>query len=428
LLLGRVSRLMPRVKPTGRPIEPDETSCGAFASDAVDEPQPSAARPYADSDCEISPESLRPTVSVIPPPPDAQRAEAGSGPASVRHASKLTRALAVTLACGALAGGTTPTARALVSDVFGHLSTLRTKLARTAAAASVTPSSWIPSAVAARADAKLVRSGRTPVSPGVLAIPSSFASADGAYDLVVHFHGNTELVIDNVGAAGVNAAVLVINLGINSGVYEDRYASPDELRELLSRTQRAMEKRGLANARLRRLALSSWSAGYGAILRSIENPALGAQVDSVVLLDGMHARMLPEGEPNSGNIDALRIEPFVRFARAAVAGSKLMVITHSDVKPPDYAGVRETTDALLHAVGVQRKPGGTAPEMPLLSSTHGVPKSKIIPLEPRSEVQARGLVVRGYSGELPEHHMAHLIRMATVGLPELARRFGAPTD
>ena len=64
--------------------------------------------------------------------------------------------------------------------------------------------------------------------------------------------------------------------------------------------------------------------------------------------------------------------------------------------------------------------------MPALSSTHGVPKSKIVALTPRSAVKAGGLVVRGYGGETPEHHMAHLIRMATIGLPELARRFEEP--
>ena len=284
----------------------------------------------------------------------------------------------------------------------------------------------IGTTVAPRADAKLARGGRTPVSPGVLAIPASFSSSDGAYDLAIHFHGNTELVIDNFGAAGVNAAVLVINLGINSGVYEDRYANPDELKDLLSRTQRAMERRGLENAHLRRLALTSWSAGYGAILRSIENPTLFEMVDSIVLLDGLHARVLGDGDSKlDSKLDTMRIEPFVKFARGAVAGNKLFVITHSEVQPPDYAGVRETTDALLAAVGVTRQPGGTSPEMPALTATHGVPKSKIIPLEPRTEADAGGLHVRGFAGVTAEHHMAHLIRMATVGLPELSRRYPA---
>src|SRR4051812_29454183 len=97
----------------------------------------------------------------------------------------------------------------------------------------------------------------------------------------------THLVEDSFGVAGVNAAVVIVNLGIGSGVYEDRFSSPDELHELLARAQRTLERRGLAHAHLRRLGLSSWSAGYGAVLRIIENPALAEQVDSIVLLDGM---------------------------------------------------------------------------------------------------------------------------------------------
>jgi hypothetical protein len=344
-----------------------------------------------------------------------------------RNAVRLALSLTVMLAFGALASNRIPFARAFAVDAFERVAMLPARMWQKApwSSSSLSPSAAKPAdAPLARADAKLVRAGFSPIATGVLGLPPSFTSADGAYDLLIHFHGNTELTMDNVGVAGVNAAVLIVNLGIGSGIYEERFASPDELRELLTRTEAALEHRGLAHPHLRRLALSSWSAGYGAILRIIENPALFDRVDAIVLLDGLHARALPESEPKAGQIDLQRVEPFVRFARAAVAGQKLFVITHSDVKPPDYAGCRETTDALLASVGVERTPGGEVPVMPALSSGHGVPKSKMIALEPRSIAHAGGLYVRGYTGETPEHHMAHLIQMATVGLPELARRLG----
>ena len=125
----------------------------------------------------------------------------------------------------------------------------------------------------------------------------------------------------------------------------------------------------------------------------------------------------------------------MKFARQAVDGKKMMLITHSDVKPPDYPGCKETTDGMLESLGIPRTAGGTAPVMPPLAvtkneagkpSTHGVPQSKIIELEPRSEVHKGGLTVRGYNGETPEHHMAHLIRMATLALPDLVARWGTP--
>ena len=270
------------------------------------------------------------------------------------------------------------------------------------------------------ADARMDRRGRSPISGSILTIPPSFASVDGAFDLVIHFHGNTDLVEDSFGVAGINAAVLIVNLGNGSGVYEDRFSGPDQLRAMLTRTRDELGKRGLTTPHLRRLALTAWSAGYGAVIRILENPALADEVDTVVLLDGIHAGH--EGDPTA--IDMARLAPFVRFAEKARDGQRLMLITHSDIEPTTYPGTRRTTDALLQALGVTRVDGGDAPAMPALSSNHGVPKSKLVALVPKSHADAGNFHVRGFAGELPESHMAHLIQMATVALPELSRRWG----
>src|SRR5262249_17727964 len=156
----------------------------------------------------------------------------------------------------------------------------------------------------------------------------------------------------------------------------------------------------------------------GAVVRIIENPALASQVDAVLLLDGIHASFLPDG-----SIDMLRLTPYERFARQAIAGEKLMVITHSEIKPPDYPGPPATTDGLLRLGGIERTKGGEEPAFPALSSSHGVPKSKIVPLKPISEAHAGSFHVHGYSGETAEDHIAHLVHMATTALPYLVGRW-----
>lgn len=276
---------------------------------------------------------------------------------------------------------------------------------------------------AARADQALSRDHRSLISGGLLIIPPAFRSPDGVYDLVIHFHGNTELVEESYRVAGLDAVVLTLNLGVGSGVYEDRFANPMVLPEVLGRVQAAMEKRGLAEARLGRLALSAWSAGYGAVLKVLEQPALAAGVDAVILLDGLHIGY----QPGSTELALEKLTPFVRFAEEAVAGRKLFSITHSNIRPmTTYAGAGETTDALLRAVGVAREPGGEAPSMPSLSSIEGViAKKKLLSLTPESRASRGGLFVRGYEGELPEHHMAHLIQMSTTALPDLVRWWSA---
>jgi hypothetical protein len=282
---------------------------------------------------------------------------------------------------------------------------------------AVTPSLVTPP----RADAALVRERRSPIAGGLLMIPPAFQSLDGAYDLVIHFHGNTDLVEEGFVTSGIGAVLVTMNLGNGSGVYEERYANALVLPDVLERVQATMEKRGLAHARLRRLALTAWSAGYGAVLEVLSRPALADKVDAVILLDGIHVGY--RAGTSEPQLD--RLAPFERFAREAMDGKRLFTITHSDITPlGHYAGTRVTTDALLRSLGLDRQRGGDAPAMPVLHSIDGViARKKIVPLVPETFVEKGELRVRGYAGDQPEDHIAHLIHMASAALPDLAARW-----
>ena len=286
---------------------------------------------------------------------------------------------------------------------------------------TVTPA---PNVGVARADAALVRKGRSPLAGGLLTLPPAFASADGSYDLVIHFHGNTDLVEESYGRIPLNAVVVIMNLGNGSGPYEDRFANPLALPEVLGRVQTTLEKRGLRTPSLHRLALTAWSAGYGAVLRVLEQPALAEKVDAVVLLDGIHCGY----KPKSTALQLDRIAPFERFARAAIDHGKLFSITHSEITPiGNYAGTRETTDALLQLVGVTRTPGGVeAPPVALASLDGVIARKSIRPLLPRSDTRAGGLHIVGYVGDQPEHHSMHLIEMSVTALPDLIQHWATP--
>src|SRR5262249_7088929 len=117
--------------------------------------------------------------------------------------------------------------------------------------------------------------------------------------------------------------------------------------------------------------------------------------------------------------------PYERFAKMAISNDKLFVITHSEIKPPDYPGTHATTDALLQLVGVERTQGGEEPAFPPLSSTHGVPKSKIVPLRPLTEAHAGSFHVHEFAGETADDHVAHLVHMASTALPYHVKRWAA---
>lgn len=333
------------------------------------------------------------------------------------------KVVGVTIAFGLIMG-------ALVVLFPRLVSIAKVRILRVAAVAPVASEEPAPTVAPAaavavdRADAALARSGRSPVAGGLLMLPPAFSSADGRYDLVIHFHGNTDLVEESYARLPLNAVVVMMNLGRNSGPYEDRFANPLALPEILGRVQATMEKRGLRNPSLRRFALSAWSAGYGAVLRTLEHTALADQVNAVVLLDGIHCGY----QPGTKTLILERLAPFERFARAAMEGKKLFSITHSEISPVgNYAGTKETTDALLQRVGVARTPGGETPPQLALAAIDGVIARKSIrPLVPRSEATSGELHVRGYVGDQPETHSMHLIEMSVTALPDLVRYWAAP--
>lgn len=322
---------------------------------------------------------------------------------------------------------------------FGALVALTVKVTKRWAAAAPLPAAPVetqapvaaPPPPAVRADAALQREHRSPLAGGLLTLPPSFASEDGSYDLVLHLHGNTDVVEESFALAGVNAVVVIMNLGNGSGPYEDRFANPLSLSEVLDRAQATMEKRGLVKPTLRRVALSAWSAGYGGVLKVLEQPALASRVNAVLLLDGIHVGYQPgTGGPKAAALKARaeqrpllleRLAPFKRYAEEAVGGSRLFSITHTHITPiGDYAGTLETTSALLQAVDVARAPGGDKPTMPALKSIDGVIARKLLrTIDPVSTARAKGLVVREFAGDQPEDHMMHLLYMAVTVLPDL---------
>jgi hypothetical protein len=284
----------------------------------------------------------------------------------------------------------------------------------------------IPAPPAApRADEKLQREGRSPFAGGYLTLLPDFASPDGVYDVVIHFHGNTDLVEQSLAYAGIGAVFVPQNYGVGSGPYEERFAAEGALPEVLDRVQAAMVKRGLAGARLGRVALVAWSAGYGAVLRILEHERVAERIDAVILLDALHIGRVPGGRAP----DVDRVLPYERFARWATEGRKLFTITHSDIAPDAYVGAHDTADVLLRRVGVLRYAGGEEATIPPLPAVEGVlSKRQRQPLSPLTLADRGRFTVRGYAGDGPEHHIYHLLEMASIALPDLAAWWSRPRE
>jgi hypothetical protein len=245
------------------------------------------------------------------------------------------------------------------------------------------------------------------VAPGsrVVSLLAGCRSVSKAYDLVVHFHGAPAVMEAAFEHSGIDGALVVYNLGIGSGAYEDPYAMPNSYDHMLESVSLAVRELCPTAAQPKRVALSGWSAGYGAILHIIDRAKDAARVDAVLLADGMHVGFEPVGYRN---VSAISMAPFTLFADEAIAGRKLFAITHSSIQTP-YASTTETAEFLLDAEGLQvdrRQAAGPRPGMTLTS-----------------RADREGFHMLGFSGEDKAAHCDHLFAFGELLLTPLAERW-----
>jgi hypothetical protein len=194
------------------------------------------------------------------------------------------------------------------------------------------------------------------VSMGRLLVPQKGGhTADGGYDVLIHFHGH-EAVRKTLVQVARGVAYVGIDRGLNSGPYEQAFASRETFETLLGSIEKGLKaETGNARAHVRHVGLSAWSAGYGAVNEILRRHT--DKVDAVVLLDGLHGRWDPV--PHRGPDQPLKttaIAPTIEFARLARAGRKKFVFTHSYIDPMEYTSTSVTADLLLVELGLRREP------------------------------------------------------------------------
>jgi hypothetical protein len=279
----------------------------------------------------------------------------------------------------------------------------------------------------------LRREGHVSIPGGILVFPESFhPGGDGAFDVYVHFHGNTSVVRESAEVAKLDAAVAIVNLGVGSAPYEEYYSVPGTYEELLDAVSAGAERRGVPHAHIRRVALGAWSAGYGAISTILQVRKRRDPLDAILIFDGIHCGWDDSAARPLGGGRALnprQMKPFADAAESAARGEIYFGITHSDIDPKAYASTTATAEYLIEAVGADARaldPVIDAPRYLDLESMKGaVAKRREKAMEPVSEARKGSFHVTGYKGETKEHHMAHLFQMGATLLPELAERWSA---
>jgi hypothetical protein len=265
------------------------------------------------------------------------------------------------------------------------------------------------------------------VEPGVLFVPRTFEPVDGQFDLILFFHGNPDIVSEAVPRAGINALVHVTNLGVGSAPYQTKFLVPNAMNDLVAYIEREAHKAGVPKGlKARRIALGSWSAGYGALHSILLFPDQRERVDAVFVLDGIHGGFKPNTERD---VDPTTIAPFVKFAEQAVDRNKLMLITHSRIPTHNYTSAKEAADAILDELDMVRTKVGeddSPPKVKFKAAVNAFPISKRRWLRSRTESHAGNFHVYGFAGNTKEDHIAHLAQMSVTVLPKLKERWAKP--
>jgi hypothetical protein len=240
----------------------------------------------------------------------------------------------------------------------------------------------------------------------IVNIPVECRDSNGSYDVVVHFHGAPETVEPIFANSGVKAVFVVVNLGIGSGPYENAFGQDGSLQALLTDVDKQMQKHCPTQSGVRgRVALSAWSAGYGAVYRVLGNKNDKLLVDSVLLADGLHAGFLDKYRQQ---INALQMAPFDAFAEQAVKGDKLFAITHTGITTT-YASTTETARYLANARGVKvQKVNEQGPRPKMLLT---------------SKADSGNFHVRGFAGGDTHAHCDHLYAIGETLFSQLRDRW-----
>jgi hypothetical protein len=230
-----------------------------------------------------------------------------------------------------------------------------------------------------------VKGKRWTLSTGTLLLPDS-ARVRATMPLYIHFHGAPWLAEWSVNQHDRHAAVITVQLGAGSGVYTKAFKAPATFTALLQ--EAAHDLSPDRPVRFHPVVLSGWSAGYGAIREILRSHDNWASVDAVLLEDGIHTSYVPPGQP--GPLDTAELQPFVDFAREAVAGRKAFVILHSEIFPGTFASTTQCSEYVLEQLGLKPAP---------------VLKWGPVGMQQISDVRSGKLRVMGFAGNTAPDHV-----------------------
>ena len=194
---------------------------------------------------------------------------------------------------------------------------------------------------------------RVKLSQGQLFIPEKLKNEKqaGEIKLLITFHCGNWIPEMATYQLKEPLPCLSLQLGSGSGRYAKPFTDDPKLLEKLLKEIAVHLKRPISS-----LVLVGWSAGYGSIREIIHISEYESKVSHILLIDGLHTGYIG-GKPGplDSKLETEPLEPFLQFARKAVAGDKRLMILHSEIFPGTFASTTETADWLIGKLQLKRR-------------------------------------------------------------------------
>ena len=191
--------------------------------------------------------------------------------------------------------------------------------------------------------------------------------------------------------AEVNAVLFNIHLGGLSSPYQTWFSNQQFFQQIQNLVKTTLYTNGIIDnpdLGIKRLVLTSFSAGYAGVREILKRPDYYDRIDALNLADGLHS---------SSNNAAMvaQLADFLRFAQAARDGEKVMLLTHSSIPTSGYQSTTQTANYLIQNIGATREP---------YSATDAIGTQY-------SRCDTGNFHLRGYYGTTATDHLQHLYNM-----------------
>ena len=183
-----------------------------------------------------------------------------------------------------------------------------------------------------------------------LFIPSTYVHRPGnVADVLVQFHGDPQTFWNNAKYANLNTVIVTVNYSGLSSAYSTPFSNATLFQSLVDEALTKVRATAAFpdNLTWDKLAVSSFSAGYGAVREILQESNYRSDIDALLAADSLYATTAGDGTP----LDSQMVD-YKTFATAAKNGTKTFLYSHSQVPTFTYESTYECADELMQHLGV----------------------------------------------------------------------------